>query len=91
VTLQVTAPAQALREELLSVEGVTALEIRASPGDHPVLSVECQVDAREGVEAAIARAVAGRWELHRLERQQPTLENVFLKYVKETPVGGEAA
>jgi ABC-2 type transport system ATP-binding protein len=91
VTLQVTAPAQALREELLSVEGVTTLEIRASPGDHPVLSVECQVDAREGVEAAIARAVAGRWELHRLERQQPTLENVFLKYVKETPVGGEAA
>ncbi len=91
VTLQVTAPAQALREELLSVQGVTALEIRASHGGHPVLSVECQVDAREGVEAAIARAVAGRWELHRLERQQPTLENVFLKYVKETPVDGETA
>jgi hypothetical protein len=35
------------------------------------------------VEAAIARAVAGRWDLHRLERREPTLENVFLRYVRE--------
>jgi gliding motility-associated transport system ATP-binding protein len=91
VTLQVTAPAQALREQLLSVEGVTALEIHASPGDHPMLTVECQVDSRNDVEAAIARAVASRWALHRLERQQPTLENIFLRYVKETRSRGEAA
>jgi ABC-type multidrug transport system ATPase subunit len=91
VTLQVTAPAQALREELLSVEGVRALEVHASPGNNPLLSVECQVDAREGVEAAIARAVANRWDLHRLERHQPTLENVFLHYVSEAPAAQGAA
>ncbi len=90
VTLQVTAPAQALREELLSVEGVRALDIHAAPGDHAVLSVDCQVDAREGVEAAIARAVANRWDLHRLERHQPTLENIFLHYVSEAPAAMDA-
>jgi ABC-2 type transport system ATP-binding protein len=87
VTLQVTAPAQELRGELLSVEGVSALDIHASPGDHGVLDVECQVDGRDGVEAAIARTVAKRWNLHRLERQQPTLENIFLRYVREAPAG----
>ena len=51
-----------------------------------MLTVECATDAREGLEAAIARAVAGRWNLHRLERQQPTLENVFLRYVSQTQV-----
>jgi ABC-2 type transport system ATP-binding protein len=91
VTLQVTAPAQALREELLSVEGVRALEMHASPGDNRALSVECQVDAREGVEAAIARAVANRWDLHRLERHQPTLENIFLHYVSDAPAAKGAA
>jgi hypothetical protein len=40
------------------------------------------------VEAAIARAVAARWDLQRLERQQPTLENVFLRYVAAPPADG---
>jgi ABC-2 type transport system ATP-binding protein len=91
VTLQVTAPAAALREELLAVEGVSALQVDPSPDDERVLSVECKVGAREGMEAAIARAVAARWELHRLDRQRPTLENIFLHYVSETPAGEEAA
>ena len=86
VTLRVTAPAAAVRDALLSVDGVPAVDIRAEPGRAPACStVECQVDARDGVEAAIARAVAGRWDLHRLERQQPTLENIFLRYVERGP------
>jgi ABC-2 type transport system ATP-binding protein len=91
VTLQVAAPAPALREALLAVEGVGDVDIRTVPGDHGLLSVECRTDARDGVEAAIARAVVGRWDLHRLERQQPTLENVFLQYVKRVPGRGEVA
>jgi ABC-2 type transport system ATP-binding protein len=83
VMLTVTAPADALRSELLSVEGVIGVEITELPGHAGLLSVECQTDTREGVEAAIARAVAGRWDLHRLERLQPTLENVFLRYVNQ--------
>jgi hypothetical protein len=43
------------------------------------------------VEAAIARAVTVRWDLHRLERQQPTLENILLRYVQEPLTRGEAA
>jgi ABC-2 type transport system ATP-binding protein len=83
VTLTATAPTEPLRAELLSLPGVIAAAIHEVPGNARVLNVECQTDAREGVEAAIARAVAGRWDLHRLERQQPTLENVFLRYVSQ--------
>jgi ABC-2 type transport system ATP-binding protein len=80
VLLQVTAPADALRDTLSAVDGVEAVSVGAAAGNG-VLTAECRVAAREGVEAAIARAVAGRWDLHRLERRAPTLENVFLKYV----------
>jgi ABC-2 type transport system ATP-binding protein len=88
VTLVATAPADVLRSELLSVAGVLGVAINPLAGQSRMLSADCQTDAREGVEAAIARAVAGRWELHRLERQQPTLENVFLRYISQAP--GEA-
>ena len=80
VLLEVTAPAEALRQTLGAVAGVEAVRVGA-PAATGVLTAECRVDARDGVEAAIARAVAGRFELHRLERRAPTLENVFLKYV----------
>jgi ABC-2 type transport system ATP-binding protein len=83
VTLTASAPADALRSELESLAGVLGVTIHQVPGDPRMLNVECQTDTREGVEAAIARAVAGRWDLHRLERQQPTLENIFLRYVSQ--------
>jgi ABC-2 type transport system ATP-binding protein len=81
VTLTVTAPAEPLRAELRSLAGVATVTIHESRDRPGLLEVECQTDTRDGVEAAIARAVAGRWALHRLERRQPTLENVFLRYV----------
>jgi len=81
VSLEVTGTADALRQELLSVAGVNAVTIKPTPGRDELLRVECQVEAQEGIEARIARVVAGRWDLHRLERRQPTLENVFLRYV----------
>jgi gliding motility-associated transport system ATP-binding protein len=90
VTLQATAPRDALREALLSLQGVIAVGMHTSPADDRLVSVECQVDGREGVEAAIARAVVSRWDLHRLEREEPTLENVFLRYVKQAPAEEEA-
>jgi ABC-2 type transport system ATP-binding protein len=83
VALEAGGSADGLREELLSIEGVTAVTLRPMPGRHGVHRVDCQVDARDGIEARIARAVAARWELLRLERQQPTLENIFLRYVGE--------
>ena len=79
VSLQVSAPATGLREALLAVEGVSAVRLERTES---IVQAECQVLARASVEAAIARAVAGRWELLRLERRQPTLESVFLRYVK---------
>jgi ABC-2 type transport system ATP-binding protein len=89
VTLHVRAPARELRDELLGVKGVTALDIAPIASDGDLLAVDCHVEAVDGVEAAIARAVAARWDLLRLERSQPTLENIFLQYVREKP-GGDA-
>ena len=83
VALLVGAPANGLREELVSIDGVSAVQI-AESADGRTLRATCQVAARDGIEAAIARTVAARWDLYRLERQQPTLENVFLRYVKRT-------
>ncbi|MDP6515889.1 MAG: ABC transporter ATP-binding protein [Alphaproteobacteria bacterium] len=91
VTLHVTAPAEAVRAELLAVDGVSALEIRPIAEDDRILAIDCRVDDRDGMEAAIARAVASRWELHRLERRHPTLENIFLHYVSESPIAEAAA
>jgi ABC-2 type transport system ATP-binding protein len=85
VLLTASAPVEALRSELLSISGVSAVAAHPVRGIEGMLNVECQTDARDGVEAAIARAVAGRWDLHRLERQQPTLENIFLRYVSQSP------
>jgi ABC-2 type transport system ATP-binding protein len=87
VSLTATAPAEALRTELLSLAGVLGVALHEAPGDPRMLDVECQTDARAGVEAAIARSVTARWDLHRLERQQPTLENIFLRYVGQAPPG----
>ena len=90
VSLQVTAPADELRAELLSVKGVTAVRMLSSDRDGRC-TVECQVDSDHGIEATIARAVAARWDLHRLERQAPTLENIFLQYVADRSDASEPA
>jgi ABC-2 type transport system ATP-binding protein len=84
VSLLTDAPLDALRQELLAIEGVNDVIARAAAlgADAHLLAVDCGVDARAGIEARIARAVAGRWQLYRLERQQPTLESIFLRYVQ---------
>ncbi|MCW5619641.1 MAG: ABC transporter ATP-binding protein [Burkholderiales bacterium] len=89
VLIEASAEAGSLREELLGVQGVTAVTVTALPND--LVRAECQVEAQSGIEARIARVVAVRWSLHRLERQQPTLENVFLRYVNQTSQQREAA
>jgi ABC-2 type transport system ATP-binding protein len=80
VSVVVTAPAGDVREALAAVDGVRAVDVREAGRDGRLV-VDCHVDAKDGVEAAIARAVTSRWDLHRLERHEPTLENVFIHYV----------
>jgi ABC-2 type transport system ATP-binding protein len=82
VALTVRAPAHELELELRALQGVTGVIIHPHPSTEGVITVNCQVEPRDGIEAAIARAVAKRWDLYRLERQQPTLENIFLRYVQ---------
>lgn len=80
VVLEVTGSEAGLRERLAAVDGVRDVEIQRGAADGRLTAV-CRVDGDAPVEAAIARAVAPGWDLHRLERSQPTLENIFLQYV----------
>jgi len=83
VSLQVSAPADGLREELLNIDGVQSVTQADVPGQSGILNVDCHVNAGQGIEAAIARVAAAKWDLYKIERQQPTLENVFLRYIGE--------
>jgi hypothetical protein len=65
------------------VDGVEDVAVRDTGGGDAQLVIDCLTDARDGVECEIARVVAGRWSLHRLQREQPTLENIFLRYIGE--------
>lgn len=79
VTLIASGPEDALRAELTAIEGVNDVAFRDI--GHGQWSIACQTDASEGIEARIARAVTARWSLHQLQREQPTLENIFLRYI----------
>ena len=83
VLLRVRGPAADVHDALAKVDGVHEVHVRADADG--LLGVECGVASRDDVEAAIARAVVGRFDLHRLERRQPTLENVFIRYVSGEP------
>jgi len=81
VVLEVVAPAEPLRDALMGVAGVRAVTIHETTLPGEPLAVDCDVEQKDGVEAAIARVVAAQWELYKLERRAPTLENIFLYYV----------
>jgi len=81
VSLQVSGPAADVRDELRAVKGVITVDVHPMPGQSEMVAVDCRVEPRHGVEAEIARVITRRWDLHRLERQAPTLENIFLRYV----------
>lgn len=79
VTLRVAGSENDVRQELLAIAGVESVDI--SSDAQGIVSVDCHVEAREGIEAAIAKAMTARWDLYQLERVHPTLENVFLRYI----------
>ena len=83
VTIEVAAPADDVRQAMLAIDGVQSVDVQPLASRPAVLQVTCHVDAGEGVESRIARVASARWELYRLERQQPTLENIFLRYIAQ--------
>lgn len=94
VMLEASGDPHRLKTTLLQTEGVLSVNLRPAAARSGLYSIDCQVDAQEDVEARIARTVTSCGELFRLERQQPTLENVFLRYIghtKETSLNNGAA
>jgi len=69
---------------LNGVDGITSISIKPLAARPGMLGIECQVNADEHIEARIARAIIQSGELHKLERRQPTLENIFLRYIGHT-------
>jgi hypothetical protein len=81
VLLDVVGDRAAIEQALHAVDGVMGLNIRPHPVRSSVLSIDCLVHDVDGIESRIARAIMSAGELYRLERRQPTLENVFLGYI----------
>jgi ABC-2 type transport system ATP-binding protein len=84
VMLEASGDPVMLKRSLSETQGVIAVSLRPVAARSGLYSIDCQVDAQEQVETRIARTVTSCGELFRLERQQPTLENVFLRYIGHT-------
>ena len=89
VLLDAAGDKHAIEESLKAVAGVLGIIIHPHPVRAGVFSIECRVQNESGVEGRIARAATSVAELYRLERRQPTLENVFLSYIGHE--GGKSA
>jgi ABC-2 type transport system ATP-binding protein len=85
VRLRAAGDARAIERALADIDGVIGADVSPAPDDHTMLSIDCLVDDHDGVEAQIARVISRSFDLYALERQRPTLENVFLHYI-----GGDA-
>ena len=79
-----------LHRTLADTAGVRDVSVKPLPGREGLQIIECQVDAVDGVEARIARTLIASGELYKLERRQPTLENVFLRYISHSDRNNDA-
>ncbi len=85
VFLQASGERNALEQSLQAVDGLQGARIEPMAARPGLYAIECSVQSTEGVEARIARAVNAAGDLHHLERRQPTLENIFLNYIRQAP------
>ena len=91
VSLRLAAPADGARDALLAVDGVRGADTAPAESAANAVALDCAVEDRDGIEAQIARALAARWELLELRRRAPTLENIFLHYIRAAESGEAAA
>ena len=84
VTIDFSGDISSVKRDISEIAGVTTVKETPVSGKTTNYRIECQVEARDDIEADIAKAVVNAGKLHGLVRQQPSLENVFLKYVDES-------
>ncbi len=70
-----------LKAELENLENVHS--VMSHKTQHDLTNITCNVSTEDAIETQIAKITTGISKLYRIERQQPTLENVFLKYIKK--------
>ena len=91
VTMRVGGDRTAIEERLAATEGVRSHDLAAADASG-VFDVTCHVEPdAAAIEAGIARAFAGPFDLFRLERREPTLEDIFLYYIGEGSNGVHSA
>lgn len=91
VHLQAAGDALAIEQSLRAVDGVLEVRLEPNAARPGLLAIECSVQSVEGIEARIARAVNQAGDLHHIERRQPTLENIFLNYIRQSPATSAAS
>ncbi len=81
VTITAIAGKDELKKTLLAIDGVTDATVSQPSQSTGVVKAVCHVTAEGRIESKIAKEIATRFELLGLEKEQPNLENVFLRYV----------
>ena len=72
-----------LKEKLLKIKNILSVEIKKNNKDNKKISVDCYTDDTKNIESEIADIVTSKWDLFYIERKNPTLENIFLQYIKD--------
>ncbi len=85
VYLHASGERGAIEQALLAVDGVLGVRLEPMAARPGLFAIECSVKSADGIEARIARAANAAGDLHHLELRQPTLENIFLNYVRQSP------
>ncbi len=67
----------------VSVSCVKILSAVRLSKDNKKISVDCYTDDTKNIESEIADIVTSKWDLFYIERKNPTLENIFLQYIKD--------
>lgn len=91
VVVEASGNEDALRRALQDTAGVNSVAMHGLAARAGMLGIECQVDADDDVEARIARTITSHGELYKLERRQPTLEHIFLRYIDHSGQSQQSA
>lgn len=84
VIVEASGDEETLRHTLQDTAGVTSVSLHGLAARPGLFGIECQVEAHDDVEARIARTVTTYGDLYKLERRQPTLEHIFLRYIDQS-------
>ncbi len=82
VGLVTSGNSTSIQEELSNLDNVLSISAKTDKSNRT--KITCHVESDDNIESEIARIVIKKGNLFSLNRQSPSLENVFLRYIKES-------